>query len=155
MTPGAAAAADTAFAIRAIVVRQFFPDLDVPCRSDPDGVPENVDIAVRVARMVNETSQVAADRCVANPAAIDLKAPDLPAFHVPPLTAKALLMRNALTRVVDDPRVLGNRFDRDHAPAVELRTLSFDAAVSHRRRRHRPSSVAPECAAPLLRCSDV
>src|SRR5581483_12127554 len=117
LAPGTAAALDLAFAIRHVIVGELFALTDVARRADPDGVADDVHVAVRPARMVDESRHVAADSRVAHPAPIQLEAPDAAVLHVPPFAPETLLVRDLFARVVDDARVLGDALVRKHSPA--------------------------------------
>ena len=64
--------------------------------------------------------------------AVDLKAPDRAELHVAVLAREALLMRDLLARVVDDPLVLRNAFGGEHSPTVQLRATTCDHGLPFR-----------------------
>ena len=71
--------------------------------------------------MVDESRDVAADHRVAHPAPIHREAPDLAALQVDFLALAALLVIDELAVVSDNPPVLVDRFEREHAESVQLR----------------------------------
>src|SRR6188472_3894121 len=76
--PGAArttSTLDDLVAIRVVVVGQLFTGLDVPAGANPDVPSDDLAVAVRAARMIDEASDVATDHGVAHPAAVHRKAP--------------------------------------------------------------------------------
>ena len=103
-----APAANLPFPIGHVVVGQFLTLADVAGSPDPDDVSDDVDVAVALARVIDEARDVAAHVRIAHPAAVDLEAPDGTALHVTGLALQALLVRNLLACIVDDPGVLGD-----------------------------------------------
>ena len=126
LTPGPAAALDLPFAVRHVVVGELFAFANRARRADPDDVADDVHVAVALARVIDEASDVAADVRIAHPAAVDLKTPDSAALHIAVLALEALLMRDHLPRVVDNPLVLWNAFCGEHSPTVQFRTTTCD-----------------------------
>src|SRR5688500_16917077 len=83
--------------------------------------------------MVDEPGDVASDRCIPHPPPVDLKAPDRAALHVAVLPLQALLMRDLLPRIVDDPLVFRNAFGGEHSPTVQLRATTCDHELPFKR----------------------
>ena len=119
----AAAARDRLVALGVVVVGQLFARLDVARRADPDRLVDDVDPAVRLARVVDEPRDVAADVGVAAPVAVDPEHPDAALAQVAILAALALLVGDELAGVVDDALVLVDGLDGEDAKAVQLRIL--------------------------------
>src|SRR5690606_12447686 len=117
LAAGTAQALDTRAAFGFVVVGQFLAGLDVPGRSDPDGVTGNLGVAVRLAAADDEPRDVAADRCVAHGLPVQDDAPAAAFLQVLLLAAVAFLPRDLLSGVVDDARVLGDRFECIDTPA--------------------------------------
>ena len=111
-------ARDVAVAIGHVVVGQLFAFADSSRRADPDRVANDVDVAVGMARVVDEARDVAAHGRVAHPPPIDLKTPDQSFPDVSTLTLQAFLVRDLLTRIIDDPLVLVDPFRGEHSPPV-------------------------------------
>src|SRR5581483_7836233 len=118
----AAAALDQPVAVGVIVICQLFALSNAARRPDPDDAVLDLDVAVRPARMIDESGDVAADAGVDDGAVGQLEAPDVTALDVPALAAKALPVGDFFAGIVDDLRVLGNRLGGKHAPAVNSRT---------------------------------
>src|SRR5207248_456292 len=91
---------------------------------------DDVDIAVRAARMVDEPRVVAANGGVDYRPVGQLEAPDVAALDVAPLPLEALLIGDLLAGVVNDARVLRNLLCRVDAPPMDLRTPLVNHAVS-------------------------
>src|SRR5204863_6534901 len=104
-----------------VVVGELLALADGARGANPDDVADDLHVAVALARMIDEPRVVAADRGIAHPAAVDLKAPDQAALHVAVLAREALLMRDLLARVVDDPLVFRNAFRGKYSPTMQLR----------------------------------
>src|SRR5687767_10235112 len=124
---GAAAALDDPLAVGVVVVGQLFARLDVLAGADPDVLADDLAVAVRLARMVDEAGDVAADHGVAHPAAIDREAPDLAALQILGLSLEAFLVVDELAFVFDDAGVFRDRLESEHPPAMNLRTAANDA----------------------------
>src|SRR5688572_13284790 len=80
--PGTAAALDDALAVGVVVVGEFLARLDVLAGADPDVLADDLAVAIRLARVIDEARHIAADHRVADPPAIDGEAPDFPALQV-------------------------------------------------------------------------
>src|SRR5262245_10472792 len=78
--------------------------------------------------MVDEARDVAADAGVNYRAVGELETPDVAAANVSALARQALLARNLLACVVDDPCVLRNRARRVDATSMNRRPPLFDHA---------------------------
>src|SRR5688572_6849064 len=76
--------------------------------------------------MIDKAREVAAYRGVAHPSPVDLETPDRATLHVPILALEALLVRDFLAGVIDDPFVLWNAVRGEHAPTMQLRATTFD-----------------------------
>src|SRR5207253_651018 len=98
-------------------------------RANPDRAVDDVDVAVGAAGVVDEACVVAADARVNHRAVCELEAPDVAVADVAPLAPEALLVRDLLARVVDDPPVLRNRLRRVDAPSMNPRSPLFDHAL--------------------------
>ena|SRR5688572_23052421 len=109
-----------------IVVGQFLARLDVAPGANPDRLPHDLAVAVRLASVIDEPADVAADHRIAHPPSIDGEAPDLPAFEIAPLALEALLVIDELAFVGDDALVLVDWFECENAPAMELGPSSND-----------------------------
>src|SRR5436190_928690 len=83
-------------AISVVVVSQFLALADVARRHDPDRVADDVGIAVRTAGMIDVARDVAADRGIAHPPAVDRECPDAVPRQVPLLAPPALRLRDQL-----------------------------------------------------------
>src|SRR5947209_4291288 len=94
LTARAAPALDERVAIRVVVVRQLLAAADRARRADPDASVLDVDVAVRLAGVIDEARDVAADARIDHRAVRQLEAPDVPALDVAPLAAQALLVGN-------------------------------------------------------------
>src|SRR5882724_8891323 len=70
-------------------------------RANPDDALLDVDVAVRVARVVDEARHVAADAGIDRRAVRQLEAPDVPAPDVPQLALETLRVGDLLARVVN------------------------------------------------------
>src|ERR1043166_3906797 len=104
LTSRPAAARDQLLTVRVVVVRQLFALPDVPRGADPDRPADDLAVAVRLAAVVDEAREIAADVRVAHPAAVHREAPDASALQVARLAFQALLVIDQLARVVDDAR---------------------------------------------------
>ena len=121
-----AAALNSVVADRAVIVGQLFTGFDPARGADPDGLVDYLRPAVRRARMVDETGDVAADGRIAAPDSIDPVDPDAPLRQVLDLAAGAVLVPYELTGIVDDALVLVDRFGREYAEPVQLRFFAND-----------------------------
>src|SRR5438093_2670226 len=126
LTPGPAPARDQPFAVGVVVVRQLLAPADPPRRANPDRAVDDVDVAVGAAGVVDEARVVAADAGVNHRAVRELEAPDVAVADVAPLAPEALLVRDLLAGVVDDPSVLRNQLCSVDAPSCNSRTQLFD-----------------------------
>jgi hypothetical protein len=77
--------------------------------------------------VVDEACTVAPNSCVAYPPAIHGKAPDLSSLEVGSLALQTLFVIDQLAFVLNNPRVLVDRFESKDAPAVEFRAASDDS----------------------------
>ena len=117
---------DDLVAIRVVVVGQLFTGLDVPAGANPDVPSDDLAVAVRAARMIDEASDVATDGGVAHPAAVHRKAPDLAALQITRFAFVALFVIDQLTVIGNDPGILVDGVDGKNAPSVELRATPDD-----------------------------
>src|SRR4051812_44086634 len=99
LTPRPAPALDDLLAVGVVVVGQLFASLDVAAGADPDVLADDLAVAVRLARVIDEARDVAADIGVADPAAVDGKTPDLAAFEIRGLALEAFLVIDQLAFV--------------------------------------------------------
>src|SRR5581483_12522661 len=93
---------------------------------DPNRAADDVNVAVRMAGVIDEARDVAADARVDHGAVRQLETPDVAVPDVAALAFQALLVGDLLARVVRDPLVFGDRLGRVDAPAVNLRPTPFD-----------------------------
>src|SRR5437867_10567290 len=106
-----------------VVVGQLFASFDRARGADPDRAVLDLDVAVGPARMVDVSCEVAADAGIDDRAVRQLEAPDMPAVvDVAQFAREAFPVRDLLTRVIDDARVLRDRLRREDAPAMNLRS---------------------------------
>src|SRR3954469_23456579 len=117
----AAAARNGLLADGCVVVGELLARADVPRRADPDRLIHYLEPAVGPARVVDEPRDVAADCGVAAPRPVDAKHPDAPFGEIPLLARFAVAVPDQLARIVDDARVLRDRFAREDAETVEFR----------------------------------
>src|SRR5262249_51651318 len=109
LAAGPAAALDQPFTVGVGVIGQLFACLDPASRANPDCAVSDVDVAVGMAGVVDETRVVAADARVNHGAVGQLEAPDVAVADVTPFTLQALPIGNLLAGIMNDPRVLRNR----------------------------------------------
>ena len=121
-----ATAWDRALPVSGIVVGELFPFPDTLRGAYPDGVADDLRVAVRSAGVVDVARDVAADRGIANVQSIQLEAPDVALLQVPLLAPQALAVVDLLSGVVDDARVFGDGLGGEHAPARYGRTPLLD-----------------------------
>src|SRR5688572_23571784 len=86
---GTTPALNRLLSVRVVVVRQLLPRLDVARRADPDDIADDLAVAVRSARVVDEAGDIAADVGIADPSAVHGEAPDLAPRQVPRLALEA------------------------------------------------------------------
>ncbi len=84
-----ASTSDTRDAFRVVVVRQLFASVDAARRENPDRGADDVDVAIRMAGVIDVARDIAADRGVTRPALVDVEDPDaltrqVPSFAAPP-----------------------------------------------------------------------
>ena len=113
-------ALDDALAVGEVVVGQFLARLDIAAGTNPDLFADDLAVAVRLARVVDEAADIAAHHRVPDPPAIDREAPDLTALQVLRLALEALFVINELALVRDDARVFVDGFEGEDSPTVEL-----------------------------------
>ena len=77
LAAGPAPARDRLLAVGAVVVGQLFALRDVAGGADPDRLPDDLRVAVRLAGVIDEARDVAADRGITDVQAIQLEAPDV------------------------------------------------------------------------------
>src|ERR1700730_11430321 len=99
---------DETFAVRVVVVGQLLAFSNVARGADPDHALLDVDVAVRLAPVIDEARHVADHARIDDRPVGELEAPDMPALDVAPLALQAFLIGDELARVMNDPRVLGN-----------------------------------------------
>jgi hypothetical protein len=116
---GSTEAGDGPFALGAVVIRELLARADASRRANPDRLVGDLDPAVRCAGVVDEPGEVAADRGVAAPGAIDPEDPDTPVREVLFLPRLArFAVPDELSGVLDDARILRNRLEGEDAVAV-------------------------------------
>jgi hypothetical protein len=86
---GTASTSDTRDAFRVVVVRQLFASVDAARRENPDRGADDVDVAIRMAGVIDVARDIAADRGVTRRALVDVEDPDartrqVPSFAAPP-----------------------------------------------------------------------
>src|SRR4051794_16305850 len=128
---------------RRVVVGQLFAGPDATRGTDPDGRAGHLEPAVGPAGVVDEAGDVAADRRVTAPRAIDPEDPDAALFEVARLARRAVAVANHLAGVIDDPRVLRDRLGREHAVPVQLRAAANDPGKWLRGARHHATCETP------------
>jgi len=116
---GTAAAPYRAHAIGRVVVRQLLAAADVAGGANPDGVPDDLCVAVRGAGVIDIAGDVAAHGRITHIQVIQLETPDVTSLQVSPLTLQALLVRDLLTGVMNDSRVLGDRQGGKDSPPLD------------------------------------
>src|SRR5205823_1926454 len=121
-----AAALLQAVAVGVVVICQLLAFPDRPGRPDQDRAILDVDVAVRVAAVVDQAGDVAADADVHDGAVRQLEAPDVIVLDVSPLALEALLIGNDLALIVDDAFVLRYRLRSVDAPPVDFRSPLFN-----------------------------
>src|SRR6266545_2666353 len=121
-----AVARDRPLAVCRIVVGQLLAFADVASRDDPDRVANHARVAVRLARMIDVASDVAADSGITHVQAIELETPDVALLQVPRLALQALLVGDLLAVVSDDALVFGNGLSGKNAPALDRGVSFFD-----------------------------
>src|SRR5205823_2323919 len=114
---GPAPALNRSVAVSRVIVRQLFTLADVPRGADPDRIADDLRIAVRLARVIDVSRDVSADRRIAHVKMIQLEAPDPPSFQIPLLAPEAFAAGDLLACIVDDARVFRDGMGGKHAPA--------------------------------------
>src|SRR5688572_3913183 len=109
-----------------VVVGELLARLDIARGADPDRAADDLRVAVRLAGMIDEARVVAVNIGIAHPSGVDREAPDLAALEVLGFALQAFLVVDQLTGVIDDARVLVDRLEREHAPAMQLRVAPRD-----------------------------
>jgi hypothetical protein len=89
LAAGTASTSDTRDAFGVVVVRQLFASVDAARRENPDRGADDVDVAIRMAGVIDVARDIAADRGVTRPALVDVEDPDaltrqVPSFAAPP-----------------------------------------------------------------------
>src|SRR6202011_684890 len=133
-TSAAAAAGDGSLTDCRIVVSELFAFPDSSCRANPNGGVDDFEPAVRPAGMVDESRDVAADRGITAPCAVDAEYPDASVGEVTGFARLAPAVANELARVVNDAPVLGDRLEREDAEPMHLGTPTDELWKSPRRR---------------------
>src|SRR4029079_8131376 len=110
---------DHLVALGVVVVGQLFAGLDPARRADPDRLVDDVDPAIRLAGVIDEPRDVAADVGVPAPLAIHAEHPDAALAELAVLARLALLVGDQLSGVVDDPLVLVDRLDGEDPEAMQ------------------------------------
>src|SRR5512138_1634227 len=102
-TLGPAAARNRAAADDRVVVGQLLAPANGTSRLDPNRLVDDLEAAVRRARVVDEPRDVAADGRVAAPGSVDAKHPDAAFGEIPLFTGLAVgIVSDQLAGVVDD-----------------------------------------------------
>src|SRR5687767_2913192 len=109
---------DHLLTVRVVVVGQLFAGLDVAPGANPNHFPHDLAVAVRLAPVVDEAADVAANHRISHPPSIDGEAPDFAALEISPLSLEALFMIDELAVVGHDALVLVDRFECENAPPV-------------------------------------
>src|SRR5262245_59435906 len=124
---GSTAAGDGALADDSVVVGQLFAAANRARRPNPDRLVDYLEPAVRGARVVDEARDVAADRCVAAPYAVDPKYPHTAFAQVAFFARVAVfVVSNQLAGIVDDAAVLRYRFRREDPVTMHRRLAPHD-----------------------------
>src|SRR5262249_41663585 len=95
-----------------------------------DRLVDDLEPAVRRARVVDEPRDVAPDVGVAAPGPVDAKHPDAAVGEVALLALLAFVVAHQLAGVVDDPRVLRDPLGGKDSEAVNGRSASDDLRQS-------------------------
>src|SRR5262245_13597670 len=120
----AASARNQRCASSVVVVGQFFTSVNPARSADPDRVPVDVHVAVRLARVIDVARDVAAHRGIAHPPPVDVENPDAVARQIPGFTPTTFSLRDELTLVLDDASIRSNRLIRIDAPAGDRRAAA-------------------------------
>ena len=131
-----AAAHDQPLAVRIVVIRQLLTPSYRPGSPDPDSPLADLDVAVRVAGVIDEPRDVAADPRVDDRAVGQLETPDVVVPDVTAFTLEAFTIRDFFAGVIDDARVL-----RDRARCVD--TPSMDSGFPLHDHRLLPYTDSP------------
>src|SRR5512134_3999797 len=110
---------DHLLTVRVVVVGQLFARLDIAPRAYPDHLPHDLAVAIRLAPVVDEPADVAANHRIAHPPSIDSEAPDFTALEISPLSFEALFVIDELAVVGHDALVLVDRFECEDSPTVK------------------------------------
>src|SRR6478672_1096651 len=97
-----------------VVVAELFALANRARRANPDDAVLDVSVAVRLARVVDEPRDVAADASVDHPAGVQREASDLSLLQVPILAVRAFLVGDLLALVVDDADRKSTRLNSSH-----------------------------------------
>src|SRR3954465_15353260 len=100
-----AQACDPRQAVGVVVVGQLLAFPDPSGRQDPDGLPDHVGIAVRIAGVVDIARDVPADGGIARAPVVDDEDPDAVARQIALLPAPRFALRDELALVLDDSGV--------------------------------------------------
>src|SRR3954470_17154404 len=113
-----AAAFDRRLPVGVVVVIQLGAFPDRLGGADPDHAILDFDVAVRLARVIDEPGDVAADCGIDGCTVRQLEAPDMTLVEIPGFALQTFLVRDLLAGVIDDPLVLRNGFRRENAPPL-------------------------------------
>src|SRR5258708_17096471 len=114
----AAAARNAGNAIRVVVIRQFLACVNPARGADPDRVTDDVDIAVRLTRVVDVSRDVSAASRVARPAGVDGEDPDSLPGQVALLAAPGLRLGDKLSFISDNSGTFVDPLAGLEAPAA-------------------------------------
>ena len=107
LTVRPAPAVDQAFAVGVVVICELFAPPYRPCRSNPDDAVLDVDIAIRLAGMIDEPCNVSADARINDCSISELEAPDMTTLDVSTFPLEAFLIRDLLACVMNIRLFLG------------------------------------------------
>jgi hypothetical protein len=117
-------ALDFLVALRVVIVGEFITRLHTLAGNDPDDAVDDIAVTVGLTRVVDKPRDVSIHVGVNHPSLVDTKTPDLTTTEIAIFSVCALLRRNLLTVVRDDPLVLIDVLTRENSPPVQGRALS-------------------------------
>jgi|TARA_B100000470_G_scaffold177394_1_gene141844 hypothetical protein len=100
------------------VIRQFLSGLNVPRRNYPYRINYDVAIAVRDARMINKSRQIAINISITDIQMIDTKTPNFTTRKVGSFSNGTFMAPNLFARIMENSFVLIDVLDRKHTPPV-------------------------------------
>tara|TARA_B100000809_G_scaffold261187_1_gene309596 strand:+ start:2911 stop:3213 length:303 start_codon:yes stop_codon:yes gene_type:complete len=100
------------------VICQFLTGLNLPSRNYPYRINYDVAIAVRDARMINKSRQIAIDISIADIQMIDTETPNFTTRKVGSFSNGTFMTPNLFARIMKNSFVLIDVLDRKHTPPV-------------------------------------